>query len=149
MKILNQRNIAWGNDFIGKSKAKIKDYGCTITCLAMLSDWFGKFRDPEWMANNLQFNEKGQLLWNSITESELNFKFVWRFYARDDKKIQKILFSKDGAVLLQVNNESHWVVAVGYSRIYGYRIADPYYGDIIYLNKRYPNITGFAEVTRK
>ena len=97
----------------------------------------------------MKFTSSGLLLWKSITESELPFKFVYRYYTRDDVKIKKILASRDGAVALQVNNRKHWVALIGYSRIYGYKIADPYYGDIIYLNKRYPNITGYAEVTRK
>ena len=149
MKILSQRDSKWAFVNIGKSKLIIGGFGCLITSLSMLSSWYGKFLDPAYLAKHLKFTDEGLLLWKSITDSELPFQFVYRYYSKNDVKIKEILYSKDGACVLQVNNGKHWVALVGYSIIYGYRIADPYYGDIIYLKKRYPNITGYAEVTRK
>jgi hypothetical protein len=149
MKLLSQRDNKWVNNRIGESPITVGGFGCLITSLSMFSDWYGKYRDPAWMAKNLKFTKDGLFLWPSMNDSELPFKFVYRYYKRDDKKIKEILNSKDNACVLQVNNGKHWVALVGYSRIYGYKIADPFYGDIIYINKHYPNITGFAEITRK
>jgi len=148
MRKLSQRDPKWGNEYIGKSKEKVKDYGCTITSVSMFSDWYGGYKDPAWMADHLSFTTDGKLYWNSISTSVLPMRFVYRFYYKDDKKIQEILKSKDGVCLLEVNR-NHWVALVGYSRIYGYRVHDPYYGDTIYLSKRNYKITGFTELTRK
>lgn len=38
MQMLNQRDEKWGNLNLGFSKSKIKDSGCFLTCLSMLSD---------------------------------------------------------------------------------------------------------------
>lgn len=147
MVILSQRNKGWGELFIGKSPLKIKDYGCALTSLSMLSDWYGDYKDPAWIAENLTFTKEGLIIWQSMN-GKLPMNFVYRYYKRDDAKIKAILASKNGAVLLQVNYGKHWVVLVGYSRLQGFKIADPFYGDVVYLNKRYPNITGFLELTK-
>jgi hypothetical protein len=49
---------------------------------------------------------------------------------------------------LQVNG-NHWVVLIGYSKMFGYKVADPFYGDTTYLISRNYKITGFIEVTKK
>lgn len=147
MILLNQRDYPMTT--LGNSTVTIARGGCLITDLSMFSHWYGKYRSPDWMAKNLRFTEQGYLYWKSIDDADLPFNFEYRYYKRDDKKIKDILYSEDNACVLQVNNGLHWVALVGYSKIYGYRIADPYYGDIVYLKKRYPNITGFAEVSRR
>lgn len=147
--VLSQQDKRWSSQKIGESSVTVGSHGCLITGISMLSAWYGTFHNPEWMAKHLSFTKDGLLIWNSITDSDLPMRFSYRYYSRNDAKIREILASKDGACLLQVNNGKHWVVLVGYSRVNGYRIADPFYGDIVYLSKRYPNITGFAEVTRK
>jgi ABC-type bacteriocin/lantibiotic exporter with double-glycine peptidase domain len=146
MKILCQRFFPWSNETIGQTKVRIADKGCTITCLSMLSDWYGNFRTPDWIAKNLSFTNAARVYWNSMN-GKLPFRFVYRYYRQNDAKIKEILSSKDNACLLEVNN-NHWVVLVGYSKIYGYKVADPYYGDTIYLSKRKYRITGFTEVAR-
>lgn len=148
MLYLSQRDPRWAYEKIGSSTATIGKYGCLITDISMFSSWYGKYRDPKWMARNLAFTRDGLLIWKSIDSSELPMKFVYRYYTKNDTKIREILASRDGVCLLQVNY-NHWVALVGYSRLYGYRVADPYYGDVIYLSKRNYKITGFAELTRK
>jgi ABC-type bacteriocin/lantibiotic exporter with double-glycine peptidase domain len=148
MKILSQRDPCWANFLLGKSGNTIGKYGCLITCLSMLSDWYGKYFIPSWLAKKLSFTIGGLLNWGSMDSSQLPFKFVWRYYLQNDKKIKEILYSKDNACVLQVNN-AHWVVLIGYSRAFGYRVVDPFYGDTIFLAKRKYKITGFTEITRK
>jgi len=148
MRKLSQRDPKWGNEYIGKSKAKIKDYGCTITSISMFSDWYGNYKNPEWMANHLSFTTDGKLYWNSVSTSELPMRFVYRYYYKDDRKIQEILKSKDGVCLLEVNR-NHWVALVGYSRVYGYKVNDPWDGTTCYLSKRNYKITGLTELTKK
>lgn len=148
MIILNQKNPLWRNKKIGKSQSSIGEFGCTISCLSMISDWYKKYKNPEWMSDNLSFTPDGRIFWTSITESELPMKFVYRYYAKDDAKIKKILASKDGTCILQVNN-NHWVFLIGYSKILGYKVADPFYGDTTYLLPRRYKVTGFTELIRK
>jgi hypothetical protein len=148
MILLKQNDPKWGPLKIGSTNLTIGGYGCLITCLSMLSDWYGYYKAPDWMAKYLAFTSKGLLLWNSITTSKLPMKFVYRYYTKDDKKIKEILYSKNGSCVLQVKYGSafHWVVLVGYSKLLGYKIADPIDGKI----KRNPyTIVGLAELTRK
>lgn len=147
MQIIKQCDKRWAGEHLGTSSRTLCSDGCLTTDLSSLSSWFGKYINPGELVKKLQYTPEGYLIWKSI-DGALPFKFVWRYYTRDDVKIKQILNSKDGACILQVNNKKHWVVVVGFSRLSGFKIFDPYYGDIVYLNKRYPNITGFAEVTR-
>jgi ABC-type bacteriocin/lantibiotic exporter with double-glycine peptidase domain len=151
MIILSQKNPSWRWELIGKSYLHIGNYGCLIACLSMLSDWYGNYRDPKWMARNLSFTNGGLLLWLSITSSKLPMSFVYRYYKQDDRKIREILASKDNACILQVpfGGYTHWVVLIGYSKLKGYKIADPWDGKIKWLNTSYKKIIGFAEITRK
>lgn len=151
--VLSQRDLRWAEDYLGKSTTKIKTAGCVVTDLSMLSYWYGDFKTPDWIAKNLTFvSVKGHsqpdlLLWQSI-DGKLPFKFVWRHYSLDEKKLKNILHSPDGSAILQVNNGKHWGVLIGYDMRRGFKIADPYYKDTCYVLERYPNITGFSEFTR-
>lgn len=150
MKILSQKNPTWANVKLGNSNSTIANYGCTITCLSMLSDWYGDWKSPDWIAKNLSFNNNGEIFWTSIN-GKMPFDFVYRYYKQDDKKIKEILDSKDNACLLRINYISrgksfvHWVVALLYGKE-GYRIADPLDGTTKWLKFK---ITGFTEVRRK
>jgi ABC-type bacteriocin/lantibiotic exporter with double-glycine peptidase domain len=148
MILIWQKDRRWSSKFIGNSKETIFKSGCVITSLSMLSEWYGKYKDPEWMAKNLSFTLEGLILWKSITESILPMKFIYRYYTKNDVKIKEILASKNSACILQVNG-NHWVVLIGYSKMFGYKVADPFYGDTTYLISRNYKITGFIEVTKK
>lgn len=147
MRLLKQSDPRWASEKIGNSQSTLARYGCLLTCLSMLSDWYGTFHTPGWMARNLSFTSDGRLLWQSIRPQ---MRFVYRYYKRDDAKIKSILFSKDNAVILEVPafNAKHWVLVVGFSRWYGFKIADPLDGTTKWLDKSYRHITGFAEITR-
>ncbi|MFA6790408.1 MAG: C39 family peptidase [Parcubacteria group bacterium] len=146
---LSQQDPRWAKEKIGKSHSTIGGYGCTITSISMLSSWYGKYKSPYWMATNLDFTDRGLVLWNSMNKLDLNMRFVWRYSGNNEAKIKEILFSKDNSVIAEVNYGKHWVVIIGYSNRKGFLIADPFYGDKVYLKDRYLNITGFAEFTRK
>lgn len=138
MKILSQRDPAWGGKTIGKSSSLIKDYGCTITGISMLSDWYGCFKDPGWMAKNLSFL-RDLVIWQSI-EKVLCFKFVWRYYKLNEEKLLEALKGKDTSALIQVK-QVHWVVGIRKIGNY-YWIADPWDGKRRLLHKS--AISGFA-----
>jgi hypothetical protein len=148
MKNLKQCDPAWKSVKLGLSDKTLCSAGCVTTCLSYLSQWYGQYVNPGKLAGMLIYTQDGLLNWKSI-DPVLPFRFVWRYDQRDDAKIKQILFSKNEACILQVNNYKHWVAVIGYSRLYGFKIFDPYYGDVVYLKTRYKDINGFTEVTRK
>jgi len=145
MIILSQRDPRWSFKTIGQSRLTIGDQGCVITDLAMLSDWYGLYRDPSWMAKRLQFTPGGLLLWQSITESELPFRFVWRFYKYNEDWILPALKSNTGACLLQIRS-NHWVVGIRKIGSY-YWVADPWDAKRKLISKSI--ITGGAVMDKK
>ena len=139
MKILSQMFSGWHDILIGKTNETVGRKGCLITCISMITDFIGRYVNPGELAQLLDFTDSALLYWNSVTKAKLDF--VYRFYYRDDVKIKKAFNDPDQFVVLKVNN-NHWVWLIGMSG--GYKVADPYYGDIIYLSKRKYKITGFA-----
>ena len=128
MIILSQRDARWGFKPIGGSTSTIGQYGCTITSLAMLSDWYGCYHDPAWMAKYLAFQDD-LVLWGSITEKTC-FKFVYRYYADKHKdmlpRLEEAMAGKTTSCLLQLQNR-HWVVGIKSIGWY-YWVADPWTG---------------------
>jgi hypothetical protein len=122
MLLVGQRDPRWGFKPIGKSNTTIGQAGCTISSLSMLSDFYGCYKDPWWMSQNLSFLVD-RILWNSITQ-KLCFKFIWRFYNYDEKRITDSLNGKTTSVLLQVHG-NHWVVGIKKLGNY-YYVADPW-----------------------
>lgn len=139
MITLSQRNPEWANIKIGDSKLTVGTDGCLITCNSATTNEIGHYLNPGVLAQLLDFTPGGYLIWASVIKAKLDF--VYRFYSRDDAKIKKAFADPDQFIVLQVNN-SHWVWLVGV--VGGYRVMDPYYGDVIYLTKRRYKITGFA-----
>ena len=128
--LLSQKDYRWGEEFIGKSDSKLKNFGCTLTSISMLTHYLGDYKTPDWLARNLSFL-KDKIIWTSLNNRTC-LKFVYRYYARDDKKIKEILDSKNNYCLLQVNNGIHWVLLIGYDDKRGFKFADPYFKDIAY-----------------
>lgn len=149
--ILSQRDPRWGKVTIGQSGLELEDFGCTLTSLSMHSGWYGKLRYPDWLAKNAKFTKDGKILWQSLNDIDLPFKFVWRFYGANDAKLREILFSKNDAAIVEVNlgKGKHWLSLIGYDDNLGFRCADPYYGDTCYIASRYKKYTGFTQITRK
>lgn len=144
MKILSQRDLAWSSKFLGSSKLTVGRYGCTTTCVSMLSDYFGCYKSPLELAGNAKnYTKDGLILWTNLTFAKM--KFTLRANGRDDGMIQEALKNPNKAVMLQVNNGAHWVVALR-KTLFGksYIVADPWSGDRCDVIKRYHNITGMA-----
>ena len=109
----------------------------------MLSDWYGGYKDPSWMAKNLSF-QVDKVIWNSINK-KLNFDFVWRFYKYEEGRIPEALKGKDTACLLEIQKK-HWVVGIKKIGSY-YWCADPWTASKRLINKNL--ISGGATFTRK
>ena len=158
IKYLSQRDHRWGKVKIGNSQIDIAHYGCLITCIAMVSDFFGKPITPDEIARNANwFNSLGSFVW--IKPSFPNMSFRWRegqnspmtgIEKVDMDMIKSYLAHGDNrpsdhnrAVILQVADESHWVL--GLWEQYGDILAiDPWTGKTCLVYETYKNITGAA-----
>lgn len=148
MIYLSQRDPKWCENKLGGSKLTIGRYGCTTTCISMLSDYFGYYLSPDKIAANKTFYTKdGLILWQNL--NIVSMKFERREYGEVDNEIIAALKDKNRAVMLEVNNGQHWVVAVKKNMIGDdYVVADPWLGDKCGVKKRYHNITGAAYFSR-
>ena len=149
MIILSQRNPNWAANKLGSSLLTIGRYGCTSTCISMLSDYFNCFKTPAEIAINKDwYTQDGLIIWNKLNFTKM--AFVERIYRRDDRTIQAALKDPNRAVILQVNNGQHWVVALR-KTLFGnsYIVADPWDGTKCDVLKKYHDITGMAFFSRK
>jgi len=114
----------------------------------MLSDYFKCFIAPDAIASNVH-NYIGDLInWKALNFK--NFGFVWREYQRNDVRIKDALKDPNKAVILNVNNGAHWVVALRPTLVgNSYIVADPLGGKKVDVIKTYKNITGAAYFARK
>lgn len=114
----------------------------------MLSDYFGKPITPDWIAShNDWFTPAGLVNWQKFAIPGM--AFAGRGQGRDDQLIQACLKDPNRAIMLEVNNGSHWVVALS-KTFFGndYNIADPWDGTKTAAIKKYHNITGAAHWKR-
>ncbi len=141
MKILSQQDPQWAKFKLGQSSLTVGRYGCTTTCLSMLSDYYGVYKDPVAIQGFLKYTPDGLIIWESLNLSPM--KFGKRLRERNDAEIQISLKDPKKAVILEVNH-SHWVVAT--SKFLGntYWIADPWTGTRRLSTAYNGNITGSA-----
>jgi hypothetical protein len=87
-------------------------------------------------------------MWEALGFTHMKFQKRIRGQ-RIDAAIQASLKAPNYAVLLEVDNGSHWVVALR-KTLFGnsYVVADPFYGDKCDVIRRYGNITGSAHFMR-
>lgn len=145
MKIFNQQN--YPKSYLGKTKYTVARWGCLDTVVTQIYNYiFGKEITPDIMAKKLEFNENGELLWNSLKNVNLNLKSRVRTYRKD--LIDQSFKNPNEFIALQVKN-SHWVWVIGrYIPYFGYKIADPIGGKIRYTNYYDNKITGHAVITK-
>jgi hypothetical protein len=151
MIYLSQRDPEWKDRTLGSSKLTIGDYGCTTTCISMLSDYFKPWASPAVIAGHKDFYTKdGLILWGKLDFP--HFKFEKRLYGRNDFEIMASVEDKDKAVILEVQipKGKHWLVCLGKELLgSGYKVVDPWTG-LKSSTSKYGNlITGSAHFTRK
>ncbi len=148
MIFLSQRDARWANKTMVPTLLTLGRYGCTTTCLAMLTDYFGSFQRPDSIASfGLKYNLQAQIIWGTISLASMAFQE--RVFGFNQLKVDISLRDPNKAVILQVANGSHWVVAlrkVPFSN--QYFIADPWDGKLK-MSGVYGNITGSAHFLRK
>lgn len=147
MIIYSQRDPRWRGVPIGVSGRTIGQIGCLVTSISMLSTYFMPGLIPPQVVDRAKFTRDGLLYWNSLELA--GFKFYWRAYGPNHPEIARHIKHPDLAVLLEVANKSHWVVAIGQTFLSGsYKIADPLFGDKATMARYQNNITGAAYFKR-
>jgi ABC-type bacteriocin/lantibiotic exporter with double-glycine peptidase domain len=148
MKILSQLDPEWSGNFIGASTSRIGRWGCTITSISMISDYFNDYKSPAELAGDAHNFVNDLVHWRNISTKFKNFKFVKRAYGTTSSllpEIKEALKDPRRAVLVEVDNRTHWVVAYSLKRFSGrLAVADPLGGKIVDVLRKYHNITGAA-----
>lgn len=143
MLSFSQRDPRWATRLIRGSNVTIGRYGCTITCIADLSTYFGDNLTPQNVNDICKFTPSGLVYWASCKFG--HFVFDRRAYGRNDGEIIAALKDPKRAVILQVAAASHWVVATGWQpETKDYKIADPWLGDHSNMGRYNHDITGAA-----
>lgn len=142
-----QSDPRWADKKLLPSDLTMKRVGCLISAIADLSTYFRDMFDPAIICDRCKFTNDARLIWSSAIFP--SFKFSTREYGRNDAGIWAALEHPDRAVILQVNNGQHWVVATGWDYFKKcFKIADPFYGDRATMQRYGDNITGAAYFQR-
>lgn len=147
MTYFSQRDPRWADDKLGASKIDMHHYGCTTTCIAMLTTYFGCPTFPDAIARlKRNYTKDGLIIWGNLSFSCM--KWDWREYGYSALKVQQALNHPDRAVILEINNHKHWVVAARRS-FFGdsYVCVDPWTGKKITVDAK--DITGSSFFSRK
>lgn len=107
---LSQQDARWAQVKLGQSNLTVGRYGCTTTCLSMLSEYFGAFKTPAQLAGSLKYTPDGLIIWQSLP-SVLPFKIEKRITFFSPMDIEISLKDPNKGVILNVNNGAHWVLA--------------------------------------
>jgi len=149
LNLMSQKDSKWSSDKLGTSSITIGAYGCLITSVAMICNYYGKETNPGKINQDL-INVNGYANDNLLKFASIETVYPdiivdWESYLSNptDKQIDTVLKSNI-PVIVQVDYkpdtpalDQHWVVIIGKDKN-GYLIADPINGNMIYLS-RYAN----------
>lgn len=140
MQRLSQRSTQWGNLFLGNSNTYIKDYGCVITCLAMI---IGTTPDVVNARLKAVGGFSGNLvIWAKIEQAFPGIKArrVWSYNNEDVKKNTPNVLVEVPAYPIGGYGK-HWVVFLG-----NQRLNDPWTG-LERPTNDFPNPSGYCVIT--
>lgn len=136
--------------FLGKSRAKMKDFGCNVCSVASLSWYFASKKGkkgftPDWLASKTDcFTPDGQLIYSVANKYFQEFGFV--HYGsenhRDDKRIQDCLKHPNFAAILNCDRGAHFVLAISKNVFGSYICMDPWFANKSDVVKVWKDITG-------
>ena len=150
---LSQKDPRWASDKLGTSTYTIGGYGCLVTDVAAICNYFGKVTDPGQLNRDLiriGGYELGNLLtYDKITQLYPDITVDWPNFLKDtavsEAGIDAVLES-GRPVIAQVDLipsttilDQHWVVIIG-KDANGYIIADPIDGKIVSFKSRYTKV---------
>lgn len=131
--LYSQWNIKWANKLLGfntVSTYNIYNYGCLITCLAMVSKYYGFDEDPSDINDKLKskngFVQGGLYVWGSITKvhTSIKEKLTRTPTPLTDAQYKEIkdAIDKGYPVMLQIDVnpktvalDMHYVLCIGYN----------------------------------
>jgi len=150
MKLISQRDPVHAKDKLGASTLTVARWGCTTATLSMLSDYFDCYKSVTEIAHNVHnYTWDGLIIWKNLSFE--NMKFEKREYRYNRENILDALSDPDRAVILQVADGAHWVVAYS-TKMFSLDIAvaDPLElpCKIVPVFKKWKNITGAAYFRR-
>lgn len=154
MKLLSQLDPQWSSVKLGASNLTMGRWGCTTVCLSMISSYFDDYISPPALASDAHnYTHDGLVIWNNVSSKFSKMEFVGRVRGTTQSLMPRILDSlknPNEAVLLQVDNGAHWVVAYSTKFLTGrLTVADPLGGKIVDVLATYGNITGAAYFQRR
>lgn len=119
-----QNDPRWAGVKIRGTDLKLKDYGCLICSIAILSTQFGDNFGPIGAMDMTGFTEDGKVIFRSGNYPSFEFDKIIK--GRDDEMIKEAIKDDDRAVILGLNGGAHWVVATLYMEdLKTFEIADP------------------------
>ena len=148
--IYSQRDGRWGNILLGfntNPQYNIANYGCLITCLSMVVNYYGKNDTPQTINEKLKqvngFVSGGLYVWGAITKyyGDIKEKLVNTPQKLTDSQINEIKQAIDNGypVIFQIDfipetspTDMHYVLCIGYDDAdeNNFQIADPWIGQI-------------------
>ena len=150
VKPLSQRDPRWANKKLGTSNTTIGDFGCTLTCMTMLCNYYGFEETPESLnratVENNGFVNGNLYVWTSISKIHPQIKLLGNILtplpvtSSQFRAIDREL-EVGRPVVIQVDmNPTDAPVQMHYVLITSkesgeYKIADPWYGDIVNLSR--------------
>lgn len=134
MIYLKQNDIRWGSTKMLPSNITIARVGCLLTCMCMLSDYYGEFTLPNQAVNTtVFFTPDATVDWTQLNWSK--FKLEERIRYNDPAKIFDSIKTPKKSVCLNINNGGHWVVAIAKMGPY-YKVVDPWTGKTRIINQK-------------
>lgn len=148
MQVFCQRDPRWAHLTIPNSTLTLGRYGCTVSCVAMLTSYFLPERTPAQLLPMLRFAPGGLILWDSCRFE--NFAWVRRARSYEPSAVRVHILDPSLAVILEVAGGSHWVVATDFTPVSGLiRIADPWLGDRATMARYKGSISGASYFSRR
>ncbi len=135
----SQRDPRWGENFIGNSKSNLKDWGCAVTSVAMVSTFYGNRISPNILAKQpiyafdlIKWNLGG---WSS-TAMAVDSVYGSSHGNINWSVVDKMIASKIPVVvnIRKTNGKGGHYVVIHNKDKTDYVVHDPYFGSNIYLN---------------
>lgn len=144
--LYKQGDPRWAEDKLGTTSLTIREYGCAITCIAMVFKYYGIQTDPKdlnnWLKQNGGYDSDGKVYWSKATGKSggaIQYPDIYdcNNVNADLDKINSEL-DRGCPVIAEVKlfGSEHYVVITGYSGS-TYYINDPYYGTSSKLSDHY------------
>lgn len=147
---MSQLDPRWSTLKIGKTFLTVGRWGCALTCVCMLTTYLALQKKnpalivkPDVGVKKFSFDAGGRIVWQSVTQKVPGLIFVERAFKEDKKRIADAIAGPNKAVLLNVANGAHWVVAIAVAQN-DYVIVDPLGGGVCMAKSKYHNVVGAA-----